>query len=188
MELIPCFLGLVATVTQEPPSVPQTWELLLNGQKGGGRMKGSHVPEKPGGSRAQCLGHSVSLLFFVLVSPGVSRGGQDFWPGPQSPCRWPAWTHPFVCPQIRSGALSLSVTQISLLSCLSLDCGVSLFIYLFFSYCQSVSQSVSESHPGTRGQPTCLSLRLRVTLPLTYYVPLLVRLTLGSWVSLSVCS
>lgn len=25
MELIPCFLGLVISVTQEPPIVPQTW-------------------------------------------------------------------------------------------------------------------------------------------------------------------
>lgn len=33
-ELIPCFLGLVISVTQEPPIVPQTW--ASDGVGGGG--------------------------------------------------------------------------------------------------------------------------------------------------------
>lgn len=68
----------------------------------------------------------------------------------------------------------LSVAQISLLLCLSLECRVSLLIYLFLIYCQSIYLSVSQSPPWTLGLSTCLYLGQWVILSLRNYVYLLV--------------
>lgn len=82
---------------------------------------------------------TLSLSFFVLVSPGASGSSQDFWPGPPSPCRRPAWPHPFVCPQTRSESLSLSMIQIGLLCVSPLKAGLA---YLLICSSVSVSQSI----------------------------------------------
>lgn len=107
---------------------------------------------------------------------------QDFWSGPPSPCRRPAWTRPFVCPHFWVWVTVSVCGSVGLLLCLSLEHGVSLFIYLFI--CQSVCQSVLPWDPGS----VHLSIPWTTGHVVSQILCLLVRPTLGSWVSLSVCS
>lgn len=121
-----------------------------------GKEEGIHIPEKPGSFWAQCLAQSFSLLVFV---PGLPRGSgtrSGFLARASVPMqmvrpvskldlslRLPSEPQPLSL---------LSVAQFSVL-CPSLECQVSLLIYLFLSYCQSVSlfvcQSASPWDPGS---------------------------------------
>lgn len=129
MEKAHCLLpGLAAFVTQGPLSIPQSWGAPLKW----GRIRASHIPEKPECFQDEHLGHSFSPVLCPWVTLSLSGTRSEFLARASVPmqiARPRPEPGPVPLSALDPGPLSLlSGAQISLSLCLSLEFRVSLYL------------------------------------------------------------